>query len=170
MDKSTMIKLFDLKHISKAPAAFDYNKMLWIAKEHMQRLDDVTYIKFVKKFIDFDTSYFGDKLTDVLLLFKKQISYAQQLNELITTTFFNTNLVKNINSTLLNAFKNEIQKCDQLNYDNATTIIKNIQQQTNLKGKELFMPLRLFLTGNEHGPELNKIIAIIGKEKITKLL
>ena len=31
------------------------------------------------------------------------------------------------------------------------------------------MPLRLFLTGKEHGPELNKVIAILGKDKILQI-
>lgn len=166
MDISTMISLFDLKHISKAPATFDFNKMLWIAKEHMQKMGDNEYINFVKKFIDFDTSWFGGKLNDALLLFKKQISYAQQINELIKNTFFNSMNNTNINAELKNIFKNEVVNMNEITQEGATQIIKNIQIKTNLKGKDLYMPLRMLITGCEHGPELNKIIAIFGKHKI----
>ncbi|MCQ3914627.1 MAG: hypothetical protein MJ201_02345 [Mycoplasmoidaceae bacterium] len=34
------------------------------------------------------------------------------------------------------------------------------------KGQDLFMPIRLAITGSEHGPELNKIISILGKQTI----
>lgn len=41
---------------------------------------------------------------------------------------------------------------------------------TGRKGKELFMPLRKALTGLEHGPELKKILPLIGAEKARKRL
>jgi glutamyl-tRNA synthetase len=40
-----------------------------------------------------------------------------------------------------------------------------VKQQTGRKGKELFMPLRLALTGQEHGPELKYLLPLIGKPR-----
>ena len=34
----------------------------------------------------------------------------------------------------------------------------------NIKGKNLFMGSRISLTGQMHGPDLNKIMEVIGKE------
>ncbi len=45
-----------------------------------------------------------------------------------------------------------------------------IKQQTGRKGKELFMPLRLALTGKEHGPELPVMLRLIGRERALKRL
>ncbi|MDX2073320.1 MAG: glutamate--tRNA ligase [Alphaproteobacteria bacterium] len=45
-----------------------------------------------------------------------------------------------------------------------------IKPTTERKGKELFMPLRKALTGLEHGPELKKILPLIGEEKAKKRL
>lgn len=170
MDVKTMISLFNLEAISKAPATFDFNKMLWIAKEHIQKLDDQTYINFVKKFISFDVSIFDNKLSDVLLLFKKQISYAQQINELVNETFLSNTHDKNINRILLSSLKKNLDSVNVLTPENASALIKSIQTETDLKGKDLYMPIRLLLTGKEHGPELNKIMAILGKEKILKII
>ncbi|SFJ55594.1 glutamyl-tRNA synthetase [Bosea sp. OK403] len=41
---------------------------------------------------------------------------------------------------------------------------------TGAKGKALFMPLRLALTGLEHGPELAALLPLIGREKALKRL
>ena len=41
---------------------------------------------------------------------------------------------------------------------------------TGTKGKALFMPLRLALTGQEHGPELAALLPLIGREKALKRL
>jgi glutamyl-tRNA synthetase len=50
--------------------------------------------------------------------------------------------------------------------------IEEIKKQSSKRGKELFMPLRLALTGMEHGPELKKILPLIGynktKERLSK--
>lgn len=170
MDMATMVSLFDLTHISKAPATFDFNKMLWIAKEHMQKLDDNTYINFVKKFITFDKDIFKDKINEVLLLFKKQISYAQQINDLVHSTFLSNTYIKNIDPKILNSLKQNIIAQNNLLPEVASLILKNIQNETQLKGKDLYMPIRLLLTGHEHGPELNKIMSILGKEKILEII
>jgi len=37
--------------------------------------------------------------------------------------------------------------------------------ETGRKGKPLFLPLRLALTGREHGPDMNALLPLIGKER-----
>ena len=41
-----------------------------------------------------------------------------------------------------------------------------VKEKTGAKGKELFMPLRLALTGQPHGPEMNNLLPLIGRENI----
>lgn len=43
-----------------------------------------------------------------------------------------------------------------------------IKEKTNKSGKELYMPLRLVLTGTEHGPELSNLLPLIGKDEIMR--
>ena len=40
-----------------------------------------------------------------------------------------------------------------------------LKQATGRKGKALFMPLRLSLTGKAHGPEMSKLLPLIGPDK-----
>jgi glutamyl-tRNA synthetase len=42
---------------------------------------------------------------------------------------------------------------------------KAVSAQTGAKGRGLFHPLRLALTGFEHGPELKKLLPLIGRDK-----
>lgn len=48
--------------------------------------------------------------------------------------------------------------------------IDQIKQNTTKKGKELFLPLRLALTGQESGPEMKFLVALMGREKIIQRL
>lgn len=45
-----------------------------------------------------------------------------------------------------------------------------IKKNTARKGKELFMPLRLALTGKEHGPELKYLVNLIARDEILRRL
>lgn len=45
-----------------------------------------------------------------------------------------------------------------------------VKSATGTKGRALFMPLRLALTGKPHGPEMEKLIGLIGRERILKRL
>ncbi|MFT6106909.1 MAG: glutamyl-tRNA synthetase [Rickettsiales bacterium] len=46
----------------------------------------------------------------------------------------------------------------------------NIKQGTSRKGKELFMPIRLAISGEEHGPELKNLLNLIDREEILRRL
>jgi len=47
---------------------------------------------------------------------------------------------------------------------------KAVSAATGLKGRALFHPLRLALTGREHGPELKKLLPLIARDKIVARL
>ena len=42
---------------------------------------------------------------------------------------------------------------------------KQITADTGKKGRDLFLPLRLALTGRDHGPEMKKLLPFIGRER-----
>ena len=46
----------------------------------------------------------------------------------------------------------------------------NVQKETGIKGKELWMPVRSALTGLTEGPELPQVIQILGRKKILDYL
>ena len=45
------------------------------------------------------------------------------------------------------------------------SLISTLQEKTGLRGKELFSPIRAGLTAELHGPELAKILELMGIEK-----
>ncbi len=45
-----------------------------------------------------------------------------------------------------------------------------IKAETGLSGRNLFMPLRLALTGHEHGPELKALLPLIGRDRVLRRL
>ncbi len=50
------------------------------------------------------------------------------------------------------------------------SLVNAVKEKTGRKGKELFMPLRLALTGREHGPEMKVVFALLGRDRAEKRL
>ncbi|WP_454887178.1 glutamate--tRNA ligase [Sphingomonas oryzagri] len=46
-----------------------------------------------------------------------------------------------------------------------TTLTNGLKASTGRKGKALFLPLRLALTGQDHGPEMAALLPLIGRER-----
>ncbi len=59
---------------------------------------------------------------------------------------------------------------EQINRENASIWVKQVGAKTERKGKALFMPLRLALTGLHHGPELSEILPLIPRAHIIERL
>ncbi len=51
-----------------------------------------------------------------------------------------------------------------------TAWVEAVKGATGRKGKALFMPLRLALTGREHGPELRVLLPLLGRERAAERL
>ena len=58
----------------------------------------------------------------------------------------------------------------ELTTDTWRTWTKGLQEQTGRKGRALFMPLRLALTGRSQGPDMAGILARIGRDKVVARL
>lgn len=48
--------------------------------------------------------------------------------------------------------------------------MEDVKRETGFKGKELFMPIRQALTGQDHGPELKDLILLMGRAKVLNRL
>ena len=57
-------------------------------------------------------------------------------------------------------------------WDNTTwdQWVNAIKAKTDRKGKALFMPLRLSITGQQHGPELKELLPLIGRQRVLERL
>ena len=65
-------------------------------------------------------------------------------------------------------FIKQIENVNDLEQDTLKMMFKNIATSTGVKGKNLYMPIRLLLTGQMHGAEIVNIIKLLGKEEVLK--
>lgn len=162
-----LIKSFNIENLSKSPTFFDYKKMLWIGNEYFKKMDEKKYLDFCKPFIKVSlTSFLEKNLNDIILMFKNQISYADQLNQLIKEYILKDccSLTKeeleivHKNKDVVKAFYGFVKDIKKWQIDEIKSAINNTKLATSKTGQDLFMPIRIVCTGLMHGPEIAKIL------------
>lgn len=175
-----LIKQFDGTRISKSPGIFDYTKMLSVNKKHLDALDDETYLKEVKKFLKINLHELNLNENEVLLLFRKDIRYFSEINDLIHDLIHPQPLILDdeTKAIYMNAINHDLKDHAILLLNNIkewsiselTNWLKVLSNQSELKGKNLYLPLRICLFNALHGPEFIKLVHIFGKEYCLKKL
>lgn len=173
------IQWFDLNHISKSSARFDFNKLLWVNEQHIKQKDSKYLASLVRKHLhQQDIAHSGLNLPHIIELVKSRVN---TINDLITQcTYFYHPLPINEEderkyfsantNQILAKFATEINQIDTWHIDNITLLIKNFCDKNSIKMPQLGMPLRLKLCGTTQTPSLDAVLFTLGKEVIIKRL
>jgi nondiscriminating glutamyl-tRNA synthetase len=66
---------------------------------------------------------------------------------------------------VLAAFKEKLVAIEPFEEAGILAAIKEVQKETKIKGKNLYMAIRIAVSGQMHGPEIGKTIEVLGREK-----
>lgn len=178
------IKIFDADRLGKSPAAFDNKKLEWISNQYMKQLDRKTMAEMALPYLIeaglVEENPSAEKqawVEELVSLYQPQMSYAKEIVEL-SSLFFNDTLTfddaaKEVLSDeqvpeVLEAFKKELNDLEEFDVPAIKKAIKAVQKETGAKGKKLFMPIRVAVSGQMHGPELAETILLLGKDQATE--
>ena len=176
-----LIKIFDPERLSKSPAAFDAKKLEWVNNQYMKQMDldeltamCVPYLVKAGRIEETLTEEKAAWLKKIVSLYQPQMSFAAQIVDL-SELFFEEHpelddaakevLAGETVPTVLTAFKEKLQAMPVVEAAAVKAAIKEIQKETGIKGKNLFMPIRVAVSGQTHGPELPDTVELLGKEK-----
>ncbi|MBV7391446.1 glutamate--tRNA ligase [Enterococcus sp. ALS3] len=179
--KEELIKIFDTARLSKSPASFDAKKLEWVNNSYIKAmdLDDLTdlALPFLIKAGKVEENPDADKkawVKRIVALYQPQMSYAAEIVE-VSNLFFEEHpvldeaaqavLADETVPMVLAAFKEQLSALDTVDAASVLAAIKAVQKETGIKGKALWMPIRVAVSGVTHGPELPETVELLGKEK-----
>ena len=150
------ISFFDINKISKASPKFDINKLKFINKKHILKMDD----NLLGELVGYDS--FGA----LAKLFLEEADTTNELKAKLAKVFSQ--------KEILEGYENEFTKVKDtilnLKKDMDFTELKAyIADTCSLKGQNLFKPLRYLLTGSLSGPNLSEIYPHI-QHKIKEII
>lgn len=180
-----LIKEFSMERVAKNPAVFDIDKLNWINQHYMRQLDDEAFFAAAKPHMIAAGYMTGEETGEKLAWLKKvvatskdHVSFAAQIPASVEMYFNDEFGFENDEAeavlqaetvpTVIGMLLEELPKLEVLDGAAVKALFKTIQKTTKLKGKDVFMPIRVALTGNQHGPELAEMVPLLGIERTEK--
>jgi glutamyl-tRNA synthetase len=144
------IEWFKLENISKSPAKFDIDKLRFINRKHLSMMDNKRL-----------SSLFGFADANIGKLAKLYLEEASTINELESKIkpIFKPKNFDGEWGEQMRILERLIADAPMI--DSFDEFKSYMMKESGLKGKNFFKPLRLLLTGAEHGPELSDIYPLI---------
>lgn len=179
LNKEELIKLFDEHRLSAAPSYFDKDKLAFINSRYMKQLTldqlkDLTRPFLVEKGILIPSETWFENL---LMILKDRLSFGAEIVKYYEAFFHDTFTISDEMQQEIKAFDFEpvltqfLEEIKTVDFDQPTEIevaIKNLVAKTGIKGKGIFMPLRIASTGEAHGPSLPVSLSLLGKTKVSE--
>ncbi len=180
MSMDEMIVKFSFDRVSKSSGIFDVDKLNWMNNIYIKNSDLDQLTQLSKPFLinsaftteeTFDRDYIW--LKRIMEVLRERLNKLEDLNEY--NEFFKRNDVvieddeaKEIIELahvpeLLDLFIEKMTAVETLDAEAVKGILKEIQKETGHKGKNLFMPMRVAITGQVHGPDIAIVTEILGK-------
>ncbi len=158
-DLPSLVNTFDIAHFSRATPKFDPDR-LWALNARL--LHAMPYDTVANRLTGMGLAHADARFWDAI---------RSNLEKLSDSTVWHDVCFSTVTPSILagdDAFLVDAVVClpaepwDETTWNTWTTQVK---EASGRKGKMLFMPLRLALTGLDHGPELKNLLPIIGRER-----
>ena len=159
---NNIIQNFDIKNISNSSAKFSDDVLKSLNAD-------------VLKIYNFEEISSKISLSNDKIDLKKLWIFSQNNIEFLNDLEKWVNIIENvidmkehdISDALIKAAIESIPE-EPFSYETWESWTKSINAKTGLKGRNLFMPLRLILTGKDKGPELKDLLPLLDKETLLR--
>lgn len=183
-----LIAAFSMDHVAKNPAVFEIDKLNWINAQYMkqaapERIALLAVPHLVEK--GYISGPFSEdemkRFVRFIAVIQDHLSYAAQVVD-FADIYFNDKVevsVGEMSESLLDEtapavvemFKEMLQALDQVTAETVQPIFKAIIKAfkangQKIGGQKVYMPLRVAITGQMHGPDLAQIIEVLGRERV----
>lgn len=178
--KAELIEKFSIERVNSAGAVFNVEKLNWMNGEYIKNYDidalveliipylssggiDTSDLAKTKRVVSAIRNYINklDEAVDAAGVYYSEVSLTPEQNDIASSE---------TSKQVFALLYAKIEQLLEITGDNFRPALSEVQKETGVKGKNLFMPVRLVLTGEEHGPELGMIAYVLGKAEVLKRL
>jgi nondiscriminating glutamyl-tRNA synthetase len=163
MSEEELIATFSPGSLSPSDSLFDMEKLLWFNREYIRRSSTASLAAGLG---------LSPSLNDKVALLKENVKTLVEMKDYLN--IFDGSDIEEEGIAYLSGAKSlgeaiasleETLTRGHLSFDET---LKAIEERTGLKKRDLFMSVRIILTGRKHGPPLSEIFPFIGKDAIVK--
>jgi nondiscriminating glutamyl-tRNA synthetase len=178
LSAADLIRLFNLKKVSRSAAVFDYDKLHWLNRQHIRAMSARGRASLAKSFLSGEgllpekesprlmawlEEAAGllmdglDRFADLPDKFREVFAFSPSEMDQEATALLKDPCAEKV----LTVLDERLKMNPALDYTRLGVLLKEIKQVTGCKGPQLFRPLRIAFTARASGLELDKIIPLI---------
>ena len=176
-----LVEKFTLERVNKAGAVFDVSKLKWMNGVYVRQMDEYTFLNYVRPFLEAEGIDLSDedRVKKMAFSVRDNIETASDIVKETALFFeefsFETNDAKEMAcsedaKTVYKAIVDKLNAMDELSSETFKSMMKSVQKETGFKGKGLWMPYRVGISGRQHGPDITTITLLFGKTKVLERL
>lgn len=172
MSAETLGEQFAIKNLSKSPARFDEVQLNYWQKEALLRINNDR----LQEWIGAETTAMipDDLMESFILTTRANILFPKEVHHWAAIFFGDAIQFDDDQKVILQEagpvfFEKLIAAVEEVGVD-FKAVSNALKTACGVKGKKLFQPIRIALTGELHGPEMNPIFNLLGKDRILKRL
>ncbi|MEK4004162.1 glutamate--tRNA ligase [Paenibacillus sp. FSL P2-0089] len=184
--KEELISIFTADRLSKSPAVFDTNKLAHLNNHYIKHADPkriaalaIPHLQKAGRLPEVLSEEQQSWAESLVALYQEQMTAASDI-VVLSELFFRSHLELETEAAgvlaeaqvpeVLSAFLAKVEAAEDFSAPHMAVLIKEVQKETGHKGKALFMPIRVALTGQMHGRDLNATIALLGRSRVIERL
>lgn len=171
LDEAT--KTFEIAGVSKSPAIYDIKKLNWFNSQYIKAFDHNTLMGYLKPFLTYDFAKFSEADQAALLeAVRGNLNKFDEIDENISYFYDEIQIPEDLKkfidsgSELLRELMNRFDNLDFTNPESMKASIDQLGADLSLKGKNLYFPVRIAVSGRNHGPDLGFVFYLLGKDKV----
>ena len=169
-----LIESFSFERVSKSGAVFDVNKLNAFNSHYIKNYDLDKLRELVNSYLKESHQYTNEMIDLVREKVNTLANFKTSLQFIFTDSInLQNDDLQYIKSEkcqiILKHFTNYISEFNDTTFQ-INEIINKIKQHADCNPKDIWKTIRLVLTGDHHGPSLNEIIKIYGKDRTVKFL
>ncbi|MHB1331138.1 MAG: glutamate--tRNA ligase [Sulfuriferula sp.] len=169
------VEWFNLEAISRSPAKFNPEKLLWINQQYLKTADNARLAELATPFLLRNGAIlaYGPALTDIIQLLKERVNTLLELADAAMIFYRYTEptaeqLTQHLSPEAIPALMTLINNFRQIDWKRQTIqeALKTVVAESGLKMPKIAMPLRVLVTGMTQTPSIDATLELIGRETV----
>ena len=169
-----LVEWFDLGHISRSPAKFNPEKLLWLNAHYLKQADDARLAGLVTPFLAKDgcKTDGGPDLAKVVALLKERVSTIEELADAAVYFYRRLEPQQALREqhylvgvgTAMDALRERLRSVDWARAAIGEAI-KTTATERGWKMPKIAMPLRVMVTGEAQTPAIDAVLELLGRQE-----
>ena len=181
MTADELVRRFSLERVSASPSIFDANKLEWVSSHHMKNLSADELVEGVRPFLEEAGAEPGDRdfmaraVSSLKVAAKKYPDLAAKLAIFLEPPdALDEALAEKMRSEsgqlAIGLFRQAVERLENADADSVRRALGEVLEASGLRKGQVFMPVRVALTGRKSGPEIPIIVEVLGRRRTLDLL